>query len=582
MTEPAAKNCPNCGHAVPLGSVVELRDLNLPQGQVQPQLLNCQACGCAFFDPQPAADYAKEPNGGQAALAFYLQQGAGIWSIASTLLPLDLPGPRRMLEVGCGFGFGLDVARSVRGWEVQGFDPSPLAAAGAVQLGIPVQNRYFDAENFHDAPYDVVVCSEVVEHLHSPVEFLRLLRKALLPTGVLVLTTPNAGAITPETSDGILIPLLSVGYHTVIQTSSSLSYALREAGFTNVDVDDRGPSLLARASNAPLPWKPVDEPMRLSFRRYLETAGERVEAASDLGIGLLVRGFREAVAAGDLASAERLQPRIWRDIESRFGATPEALGVGTATTLEELVRQEPLCLGPLLQTRATQLALIGTKAKLYLPLLARAASAADRVRAALNKIGVDDADSEDIAWVARATLLFEAAQAGERNINERLAELGPAPGSTSTSRQRGAVLRRRCFVALVNCNQLEAATSLADVIQECVSRLGGHETLRDDELDALYCGAVLSANLPPGDLETALSRTRDLRAACLAKLAQEQGGSAAGLIWPGLALEATMLRRLNRRAELRDLTQHLVPALASRPGVPPRPLSGEIRAAIGI
>jgi len=44
-------------------------------------------------------------------------------------------------------------------------------------------------------PHDVVVCCEVIEHLHvSPVPVLRLLASALRPGGHLILQTPNATA----------------------------------------------------------------------------------------------------------------------------------------------------------------------------------------------------------------------------------------------------------------------------------------------------------------------------------------------------------------------------------------------------
>jgi hypothetical protein len=45
-------------------------------------------------------------------------------------------------------------------------------------------------------PHDVVVCSEVIEHLHvSPVPVLRFLAGGLTPTGALVVQTPNAAAL---------------------------------------------------------------------------------------------------------------------------------------------------------------------------------------------------------------------------------------------------------------------------------------------------------------------------------------------------------------------------------------------------
>jgi SAM-dependent methyltransferase len=45
-------------------------------------------------------------------------------------------------------------------------------------------------------PYDLIVCSEVIEHLHvSPVPVLRSLGAALAPSGHLILQTPNAASL---------------------------------------------------------------------------------------------------------------------------------------------------------------------------------------------------------------------------------------------------------------------------------------------------------------------------------------------------------------------------------------------------
>ena len=46
-------------------------------------------------------------------------------------------------------------------------------------------------------PYDVIVCAEVVEHLHtSPAHVFRLFASLLRPSGRLVLQTPNAAALS--------------------------------------------------------------------------------------------------------------------------------------------------------------------------------------------------------------------------------------------------------------------------------------------------------------------------------------------------------------------------------------------------
>jgi SAM-dependent methyltransferase len=53
-----------------------------------------------------------------------------------------------------------------------------------------------EAEYPEVEPHDLIVCAEVIEHLHvSPVPVLRFLAGALTPAGRLVLQTPNATAL---------------------------------------------------------------------------------------------------------------------------------------------------------------------------------------------------------------------------------------------------------------------------------------------------------------------------------------------------------------------------------------------------
>jgi SAM-dependent methyltransferase len=570
-------HCPSCSvtglHGIVL-TVAEGRDAGM-------RLLSCAACGATHFDPMPHPDYGLQPAGGPEALAFYLQQGAGIWSIAANVLPLELPGPRRMLEIGCGFGFGLDIARRMRGWTVQGFDPSPIAAAGAAQLGLPIANRYFTAEQGELAAYDAVACSEVIEHLFRPVEILRLLRSALRPGGVLVLTTPNAGAITPEMTPGILVPLLSIGFHTIIHTAASLERALRAAGFTEVSVEDRGPSLLAHASdahmnnahtkNAGRPWRQPNAADRAAYRAYLETAAAEVPVGGDLRLGLLVRAYRESVAAGDADAADRLELPVRAEITGRFGQPPEDLPVGGPVPLEVLAREQPLSLGPLLYAQAMHRRLRGADPQQIQALLGRAARAADRLRESLARIGTDDGDAEDIAWVARSEQLLMAAEMGQSVGPADLDRLGPAPGEATQSAARLEALRRRCFVALVNAGSLPLAAPFLDVVAATEARADRGEALRDEEIDCLFGGAILATNAPPGDAEEGLRLARRLRHAIRRRLDAVPDARAAGLAWPGLTLEEMLLERLGRTTELAEFQAGVLPGLRADPAWPAVP-----------
>jgi SAM-dependent methyltransferase len=534
-------------------------------------LLDCDGCGCRFFDPLTPADYAAESPAAGASLAFYLQQGANPGGAAIHLGTLDLPAGARYLEVGCGFGLTLDFAIRGLGWTGRGLDPSPFAAAGREALGLPIEGRYLRLEDADD-DHDVVMVSEVIEHVPDPHAFARILRAALAPGGVLLLTTPAAEAAVPQTPPGLLVPLLSPGYHLVLQSARSLEAVLREAGFGTVEVQKVGASLFARAATGAPRWTAGTEIDRSRYRRYLAEAARGASLGSDLWLGFAVRAYREAVVAQDLDMAQSLYGELAAACTDRYGFPPEAAASRKppqpSITLEALAAAEPLCLGGLLLHRAWHRLHLGANGPVVLPLLDAAAAASDRLRAALAQLGSDDGDAEDVGWTARGEAAIVLAGLGDPSLETRLAALPAAPGEVGT-RRREAVLRR-CLVGLVNGGHLAAAASLSGVAEPPMARARAGALLTDDELDALYCRATLELQRRGGDPAAALPFLRAGRAAVEAGLAAGATGSALGLFWPLLDAEILALRKLGARTALREL-EHSVARLATLPGAPPPP-----------
>jgi SAM-dependent methyltransferase/predicted RNA-binding Zn-ribbon protein involved in translation (DUF1610 family) len=566
MDETAAE-CPNCGARG--GKPVLLRSAN---GRESAQaLLRCSVCGCAFFEPMPQADYASTPPGGECALALYLQQGAGLRSIASAIATLGLPPGTTMLEIGCSYGFGLHFARHALGWDVQGFDPSPFGAAGRCDLGLPITPDYFRPDDGRRA--DVILCSEVVEHLERPLDFLRALHEALRPAGVLVLTTPNAEAVRQETPPGLLVPLLSIGFHTVLQSPRSLEGALRAAGFDHVEVEDRGVSLRAWASGTPRAVPAPGKAELAVYRDWLLRLAEAAPPGSDLQIGALSRAYREAVNVGErelAASLFDVLDGIWR---GRLGVRAEAMEPRQeGRTLEELAKLGAFSLGPVLLHRGIE-RLLGGEDRAWLgQLFNRAAALAEEARAALRRIGAEDGDLEDVAWVASAEAALCAAAAGEAEAPNLLLRLSLVPGANPA---RAASFLRRGFTTLVNAGHYWLARQLATSVEEpLASAEAGRSELADDELDALFVAAVLEANTAEGHAARGVRLARALRDAAVRRLVARPGGSAALLLWPAVEIELRLLQRLGRMDEWQTLRTQGVARLAGLPGVPPTAAGG--------
>jgi 2-polyprenyl-3-methyl-5-hydroxy-6-metoxy-1,4-benzoquinol methylase len=97
----------------------------------------------------------------------------------------------KILDVGCSFGFSLDVARR-RGWAVTGIEVSEYAAEYArQQLGLSVINKAILDVELEKNSFDVITMWYVIEHLPNPKQVMHHLKNIVKSDGLLVVSTPN-------------------------------------------------------------------------------------------------------------------------------------------------------------------------------------------------------------------------------------------------------------------------------------------------------------------------------------------------------------------------------------------------------
>lgn len=92
---------------------------------------------------------------------------------------------KRALDIGCRDGYWAERLKE-KGYSVSALDVEPEyepALKHDVEEGLPFGNESFD----------VVWCTEVIEHLYEPKYLLDEVERVLKPKGVALLTTPNSG-----------------------------------------------------------------------------------------------------------------------------------------------------------------------------------------------------------------------------------------------------------------------------------------------------------------------------------------------------------------------------------------------------
>lgn len=162
----------------------------------------------------------------------------------------SLPEAEEALDLGCGDG---RLTRFLRARSVVGADTSVVAlerAARRVRGMRAVRVRPDEPLPFDDSCFDLVLCTETVEHVRDVQLFLSEMRRVLRPRGRLALTTPvhsrrTALSVFLRGWESEFEPLSP---HLRFFTRRSLQKLLDDQGFDVESIAVKHRTLLARAT----------------------------------------------------------------------------------------------------------------------------------------------------------------------------------------------------------------------------------------------------------------------------------------------------------------------------------------------
>ncbi len=496
--------CPVCDTAGPQPVLLRTTDPDHT-------LLRCRSCTACFYQHRSPPDYAAdEPTA--LFLQFYVEQNAGLHHMSRFLYKIDAPDIGSVLDFGCGFGFPVDVASKVLGWRAVGVDPSHYARDGRRLLGADIRREFLNDTTELGEPFDLLLGSEVIEHIPDLYPFLALLRRWMVPGGHLVLTTPDAGSLGPTVGDGMLTAMLSVGAHLVLFSAQAMEVMLRRAGFQHVHCECAGNNLVAYASDTPLRFRAdADTAHFMGYRAYLQRLLDTAEPGGSVWNGAAGRLFAIDVGAAGIEELLALWARAVAAWKDRFGfdlarhrlppvLTERDFGVPGPALLERLCAAQPLNLAGMLYHRALlERRMPGATPEQVLAYARPAYVMAVQTCRAAQEYGLIDYDLTVTAWRSRGLIVECLVQLAPEQEAVLLAGLAaPAPGALGPRIDMPAneILSRisDCFTRMVHAVQYDEAMRLEpycrDLDMVCAVLWGRPA----DMLHMLFCIGVLRLN----------------------------------------------------------------------------------------
>ena len=167
--------------------------------------MSCNSCGLVYLKPRPDfEEFERIYPSNYHAFEFSAEEFGFVFKVrrrleAKRLLAWckDLPDDARIIDIGCGDGFHLELLRDFgkKTWTLEGVDADERAASMAEKRNLKVHQGLLENLDLPERFYDLALMIQTVEHVASPPELLANVRKILRPGGRVVIVTDNTDSL---------------------------------------------------------------------------------------------------------------------------------------------------------------------------------------------------------------------------------------------------------------------------------------------------------------------------------------------------------------------------------------------------
>jgi SAM-dependent methyltransferase len=203
--------------------------------------VKCADCGLVYMNPQISLEDVKAfyPDD-YAPHKSHLNKADKSEKVPKSRLGKNLPkllfqklnANSCVLDVGCGSGKFLNEVKNVFGCKVYGLDISEQAAKTVKDnYGLDIFTGLITDAPFPPDNFDVITAWQYMEHIHNPLESLRMFYRLLKPDGLCLISTPNFNSFNAKIFKNRWFGL-ECPRHLYIYTPETINKLLQKAGFS--------------------------------------------------------------------------------------------------------------------------------------------------------------------------------------------------------------------------------------------------------------------------------------------------------------------------------------------------------------